>query len=96
MSDTLIHPATGEPSNEQRAIWALLGLEAFATETYCGQTFPETVSEQPDVGDDAYTMVQDLISNLLHLAHQHDWDTDELLRRAQSMFADELAMEAAD
>lgn len=80
-----------EPTNEDRANWAENALDTFGIETYGGRTFAPTVKEQPNEGDDAYTMIQDLISNLLHLAVRHGWDAAEISRRAIAVFEDEVA-----
>ena len=72
--------------NETRADWAANALDTFMIETYGGRTFAPTVAEQPDEGDDAYTAVQDLIGDLLHLATRHGWNTAELIRRAEANF----------
>lgn len=69
--------------NLVRAEWAANAVDTFGRETYCGRTFTNTVVEQPNEGDDAYTMVQDLIGDLLHLAVRHGWDDEEILRRAK-------------
>lgn len=75
--------------NIMRADWAKLGVDAFARETYCGQSFDKTLAEQPDSGDDAYTMIQDLMTNLMHLAHSAGWDALDLARRASANYAHE-------
>lgn len=82
---------TSDPTNEDRANWAESALDTFGIETYGGRTFAPTVKEQPNEGDDAYTMIQDLISNLLHLAKRHGWDPAEINRRAVAIFDDEVA-----
>lgn len=85
-----------EPDNNDRADWAENAANTFAEETYGGRTFTELVEEQPDVGDDAYTVLQDLITDVLHLAKRHGWSAVELLQRAQSNFDDEVEEEAGD
>ena len=72
--------------NAQRAAWAENAVNTFGVETYGGRTFTKTVIEQPEEGNDAYTMVQDLIGDLLHLAVQHGWDADDILERAKNNF----------
>lgn len=72
--------------NAQRAAWAENAVNTFAKETYAGRTFSNVVVEQPNEGDDAYTMIQDLISDMMHLAVQHGWGPEELLDRAKSNF----------
>lgn len=75
--------------NEERADWAENALETFTVETYGGRHFAALVAEQPDEGDDAYTAVQDLIGDLLHVAVRYGWDPDELFARALHNFAHE-------
>lgn len=77
--------------NEARATWAESALENFTYETYGGRSFAALVREQPDEGDDAYTAVQDLIGDLLHVAVRYGWDPDELVRRAVAGFDHENA-----
>lgn len=86
----------GEPDNDDRADWAVLAADAFAEETYGGRTFTDLIEEQPDVGDDAYMVLQDLISDILHLARRHGWSAVELLQRAQMNFDDEVEEEGLD
>lgn len=83
-----------DPDNSDRAAWAENAVNVFGLETYCGRNFTDTVKEQPDVGDDAYTMCQDLISDILHLAHRHGWEAERMLRNAVGAFEEELAEEA--
>lgn len=83
----------GEPANALRAEWAENAVNTFGIETYCGRTFTATVVEQPGEGDDAYTMIQDLIADALHLARRHGWDADEMLRKARANFEEECAEE---
>lgn len=83
----------GDPTNADRAAWAENAVNTFGIETYCGRTFTATVVQQPGEGDDAYTMIQDLICNALHLAKRHGWDADEMLRKARANFEEECAEE---
>lgn len=76
-------------ANENRADWATNALETFTEETYGGRSFAALVAEQPDEGDDAYTAVQDLIGDLLHVAVRYGWDPHELLDRALRNFEHE-------
>lgn len=80
--------------NKTRAAWAENAVNVFGEETYCGRTFTATVKEQPDTGEDAYTMCQDLISDILHLAHEHGWEAERMLRNAVGAFEEELAEES--
>lgn len=82
-----------DPNNDDRAAWAENAVNVFAEETYCGRTFTATVKEQPDTGDDAYTMCQDLISDILHLARKHGWEADRMIRNAVGAFEEEVAEE---
>lgn len=69
----------GEPTNEDRAGWAAAALEAFMG------------SHEPD---DEKTSIEDLIVNLLHLAHQqYDLkleEVEEYLARRRRMFEMEV------
>lgn len=73
-------------ANEGRADWAENAVNTFGQETYNGRTFSAVVKDQPDEGDDAYTMIQDLIGDLLHLAARHNWDPSEMVRKAVANF----------
>ncbi len=84
------------PTNATRADWAENAVDTFAEETYGGRTFTEMVAEQPEAGDDAYTAIQDLITDVLHLARRHGWEPAEMVRRAVSNFEDEEAEEGDD
>jgi hypothetical protein len=81
-----LHELSPKSQNAQRAAWAENAVNTFGVETYGGRTFSRTVVEQPNEGDDAYTMIQDLIGDALHLAVQHGWDPDTLLARAKENF----------
>lgn len=83
-----------EPTNEDRAAWAENAVNTFSVETYFGRTFTATVVEQPDPGDDAYTMIQDLMSNLLHLARRQGWDAKAMNDAALLVFCEEVDEEA--
>lgn len=79
-----------EPNNDTRADWAENAVNEFGIETYGGRTFTDTVVEQPSEKGDAYTMIQDLITDLLHLAKRHGWDTERMIHRAVFNFEDEV------
>lgn len=83
-----------DPDNTDRANWAQDAVDVFGAATFGGRTFTATLPEQPGVGDDPYCMVQDLITDLLHLANQQGWDVDDLLRRATGAYDEELAEDA--
>lgn len=83
-----------DPSNADRAAWAQDAVDTFGAATFGGRTFTATLPDQPHVGDDPYCMIQDLITDLLHLAGQQGWDTDELLARATGAYEEELAEES--
>lgn len=76
--------------NETRAMWAQDALDTFAAEVYHGRSFQgDLVRYAPDectIDSDAYTMVQDLISNLLHLTVKTGWDPAEMFRKAVAGF----------
>lgn len=77
---------SGEPTNADRADWAENAANTFSDETYGGQRFTELLIEQPDKGDDAYTVIQDLITDLLHLTRRSGWDPHEMADDAIIMF----------
>lgn len=78
-------------ANETRADWAENALDTFTVETYGGRHFSALVAEQPDVGDDAYTAVHDLICDLLHVAARYGWEPNELIRLGVANFEYESA-----
>jgi len=73
-------------ANETRADWAENALDTFTVETYGGRHFSAIVAEQPEEDGDAYTAVQDLIGDLLHVAARYGWNTAEILRKAEANF----------
>ena len=75
-----------EPNNADRANWAEIAVNAFGEETYCGRTFTATVVQQPTDQGDAYTMAQDLVSDIMHLARRHGWDPVKMLENARWHF----------
>lgn len=96
--DKAVHLSTASfslagPTNADRARWAENALNVFGVETFAGNNFTDTVVEQPDTGGDAYTMVQDLITDLLHLARRHGWDPAVIMVKAQDAFDEECADE---
>ncbi len=80
-------------NNEDRADWAENALDTFTQETYHGRTFAGMCPEHPDseVMSDAYTAVQDLIGDLLHVAVRYGWNPDEILNNAKRGFEYENA-----
>jgi hypothetical protein len=76
----------GKEQNARRAAWAEEAVNVFGLLTYGGRNFTETVKQQPGEQGDAYTMIQDLIGDCLHLVVKHGWDPDELLKHAKSNF----------
>ncbi|WP_375292138.1 hypothetical protein [Sphingomonas melonis] len=83
-----------EPTNADRADWAESALDTFGQDTYCGRLFTDEVAGKAGNTDsDAYTMVQDLMTNLMHVARRYGWDAAEMTRKAAAMFEDELAEE---
>lgn len=79
-------PVTLHESNEQRADWAENALSTFTEETYAGRSFPLLIADGPEEDADAYTAVQDLIGDLLHVAVRYGWDPEELIRKAVASF----------
>lgn len=88
--------SAAEPTNADRAAWAENAVNAFSTQTYGGRTFTAEVVQQPEEGGDAYTMIQDLITDLLHLARRSGWEATEMLRRGRGNFDDEVWEEQRD
>jgi hypothetical protein len=76
--------ALSEPTNLERALWAKAALAVFTAETYGG--------DHPDRmhASDLETAIQDLISDLLHLAVQKGMDAKQLHRSALVMFEEEF------
>ncbi len=72
---------SGDPSNEDRAASALAALES--QEKYHG-AWPEGLGDS----------IVDLVSDLLHLAHQNDIEPDYVIRMAQTHFDAEIEEEA--
>lgn len=92
---TEIHPGTGEPSNRQRAEWVREGLNSFAVQV-SGHTFDNIADK--GVEGDGPTVIQDFITDALHMAVQTLGMTPEqaqdLAERATRMFLEEHQMEA--
>jgi hypothetical protein len=72
---------SGDPTNEERAASAMAALES--QEKY-HDTWPEGLSES----------IVDLVSDLLHLAHQNGIEPDYIIRMAQTHFDAEVEEEA--
>lgn len=85
-----------DPDNADRANWAENAVNAFGVETYCGRTFTATVKDQPNDHGDAYTMCQDLISDILHLARRHGWEAERMIRLAVANFEAEVEEESSE
>ncbi len=76
-------------ANQARIDWAKNALDTFAIETYGGRpysTLEAQCAECEEAQGDDYTAIQDLIGNLLHVAHARGWNTAELIRRAEDDF----------
>lgn len=74
-------------ANKARAGWAADALDTFTRETYGGRSWAALVAAGTKEGwDDSYTALQDLIGDLLHVAVEHGWDPEELLRLAKANF----------
>lgn len=83
---------TSEPDNIDRAVWARRAANVFSKETMNGRTFDQLIADQGTGEDtDTYCVLQDLITDTLHLAQQTGWDAEELIRRAVGTFEEELA-----
>ncbi len=72
---------SGDPSNEERAASALAAMES--QEKY-HDAWPEGLGDS----------IVDLVSDLLHLAHQNDIEPDYVIRMAQTHFDAEIEEEA--
>jgi hypothetical protein len=79
--------AISEPTNADRADWAKAALAVFTQQTYSGD-HPDTMEP-----GDLETAIQDLISDLIHLASQKGMDVKPLHRRALVMFEAEFCDE---
>lgn len=77
-----------EPTNTDRAAWAKTALAVFTVRTYGGR-HPDALHR-----DDLETAVYDLICDLLHFAHQHGFDTAQIIRDALFHFEAEQREEA--
>ncbi|WP_448205356.1 hypothetical protein [Azospirillum sp. sgz302134] len=95
-NDTIAHhPLTGEPRNSERGEWVRTGLDSFARTTFGGRTFTGMV-EQHGLEGDAPTVIQDFITDGLHMAMAIGMTEDaavEMAERAIRMFADEVVQE---
>ena len=80
------------PDNIDRAVWARRAANVFAKDTMGGRSFDQLIADQGTTTDtDTYCVLQDLITDTLHLAHQHGWGAEDLIRRAVGNFEEELA-----
>jgi hypothetical protein len=70
-----------EPSNDDRAEWALEACEAFGESTGLS------------VKDELETVITDLIANLLHLCDRNGISGDEAIERAQMHYDCEIEAE---
>lgn len=76
-------------ANQARIDWAKNALDTFTIETYGGRTYStlEAQCAECEEGEGYdYTAIQDLIGDLLHVAHERGWNTAELIRRAEEDF----------
>ncbi len=71
---------SGDPTNEERAVSALA---AFESQEKYHDAWPEGLSES----------IVDLVSDLLHLAHQNEIEPDYIIRMAQNHFDAEIEEE---
>lgn len=82
------------PDNIDRAAWARRAANVFSKETMGGRSFDQLMADQGAGEDtDTYCVLQDLITDTLHLARQQGWDAAELIRRAVWNFEEELMEE---
>lgn len=71
-----------EPTNEDRAGWAMVAVDAFAEKTGLDTS-----------GDDLETKVGDLIANLMHLCRLNQIEFAQVLESGRKLFAAELTEE---
>lgn len=71
-----------DPTNDDRADWAQTALDAFARETRM-----DTAPEEPP------TIMQDLLTDLMHLADREGYDFDNILRMARGNWEEEVEEE---
>ena len=71
-------------TNEMRSAWAEHALNVFTEETYYGRS-PEQLTP-----DDQECAVTDLICDLLHYAHSHGFNCDDIVRRSAALFKEEV------
>jgi hypothetical protein len=76
---------TGEPTNEDRAKWALAAVNAFAKET-----------RMDEAGEELETILGDLFCDLRHLCDFHGLDFDHLASRSRSAYEEERAEREAE
>ena len=84
---------TGELWNSTRADDTIPALDAFCDESYGRRSFATLISHGTDVDSDAYTAVQDLINNLLHLADRYGWPIVDILEAAKASHDYEVEIE---
>lgn len=92
---TEIHAGTGEPSNSQRAEWTREALDAFAVEVFSDRTFTGMIEEDGLRGDGP-SVIQDLITDVLHMAMKIGFTQDEareIGEKAIRMFDEEVDQE---
>ncbi len=76
-----------EPTNKDRAGWASNALAIFTAETFSGD-HPDSMHR-----DDLECAIGDLISDLLHLAQQKNFDPQTILEQANAHFNFELLLD---
>lgn len=81
-----------EPDNTDRAGWARKALNVFAKETF-SRSFDKLITDDNGVTGDAHDSMKDLITDLLHLAHQLGWNPKTVISCAVGNFEEELAEE---
>lgn len=70
------------PTNEDRAGWAQVAVDAFAAET-----------NMDAAGEDMQTVMGDLLADLMHLCQQNDIDFERILATGKMHFEAELEEE---
>lgn len=79
-------PYPYEPTNADRADWALTAVKVFAEETGMG----------PDRGnEELFTVLQDLLCDIMHLCDVEGVSFEEVFGQARGVYNEEVQEEAA-
>lgn len=83
-----------EPTNEDRADWATVAMDAFAKVTFNGQTFTQMMREDGAEGEGPDAL-RDLVCDLFHLAQRIGLDPETVAAGALANYRDEVEEEEA-